>query len=740
MGSAGCEQRAREVQSEAELKQAVQQMTPAVERATRLRFRQRPVVLRRTRAQVRDYVIHKFDDDLPPAELEGAQAAYRLFGLIPDSLDLRRTMVDLLTEQVAGYFDPDSNALYIPTDIDPSQARLVISHELVHALQHQYLNLDSLVELKRQNDRRTAAQAILEGQATLAQILVLMPEQKLESLPNFWDLRTALGAQQDQMKVFGSAPLWLRESLIFPYLGGAEFVRWFDHEYPGKQPYGVLMPISTEQILHPARYVAGDRPDALAFEPVLVAHRVGRGRLECQRVGPVPGHVTRRVQDLLGGDRHEDPIGLLPGVLVVEPAHEFGAAQVREDQALAQPQRCAPEHLHLILLRAQGRSQVPEVGQAFELLLRHEDQDLRQCRLPLEDRLRRRAAIVLALELHQGVEVQVLVLQRVHQLVGDHETRLAGIDVGRDIQGVRVGVEVSRNLLRQEIDHRAAQVERIGNQTEQPVRRLRALELGGREVIVELVDDVVPDLRAAAAQHDGTLAKPQPGGPLDGGDHLQDGLLQVGLALDLPCPLLASGAAHRSNDRHGSEPRAGHACHSIPLPTADPTTRATSCPDTIIPWRSSSSRSSRSSSARRSARVGGRWWRLVEVGEVGEGCTSTDWPPLTSPDLPWPPPPSIFSISVPMRSSIGRMSVIRSSAASCGGRSCVRPRRIMASTLRRSRISRSSSGDTRAVACAWAQASSNTSMALSGRARSGTNRSVKTIAALSASSVLATAW
>ena len=262
----GCEQRARQVQSEAELKQAVQQMIPAVERATRLRFRRRPVVLRRTRAQVREYVIHKFDDDLPPAELAGAQAAYRLFGLIPDTLDLRRTMVDLLTEQVAGYFDPDSNALYIPTDIDPSQARLVISHELVHALQDQYLNLDSLVELKRQNDRRSAAQAILEGQATLAQILVLMPEQKIESLPNFWDLRTALGGQQDQMKVFGSAPLWLRESLIFPYLGGAEFVRWFDHEYVGKQPYGALMPISTEQILHPARYVAGDRPDGVAFD------------------------------------------------------------------------------------------------------------------------------------------------------------------------------------------------------------------------------------------------------------------------------------------------------------------------------------------------------------------------------------------------------------------------------------------------------------------------------------------
>src|SRR2546429_26011 len=205
MGSTGCEQRAREVQSEAEVKQAVQQMIPAVERATRLRFRQRPVVLRRSRAQVRDYVIHKFDDDLPPAELAGAQAAYRLFGLIPDSLDLRRTMIDLLTEQVAGYFDPDSNALYIPTDIDPSQARLVISHELVHALQHQYLNLDSLVGLKRQNDRRSAAQAILEGQATLAQILGLMREQKIEILPNFSDLRARAGGVRDP-PVVGATP------------------------------------------------------------------------------------------------------------------------------------------------------------------------------------------------------------------------------------------------------------------------------------------------------------------------------------------------------------------------------------------------------------------------------------------------------------------------------------------------------------------------------------------------------
>ncbi len=308
---AACRERAQEVQSEADLKQAVQQMMPAVERATGLTFKHRPVVLRRSRAQVRDYVVHKFDEDLPRAELEGAQAAYRLFGLLPDTLDLRRTLVDLLTEQVAGYYDPDSTALYVPSDIDPMQVRIVISHELVHALQHQYVDLDSLIQLKQQNDRRTAAQSVLEGQATLAQIQVLMPEQKIESLPNFWQLRNALGKQQEQMKIFAHAPLWLRESLLFPYLGGAEFVRWFDRERPGAQPFGALMPTSTEQILHPSRYAAHDRPVGLVFAPPppdVVRYEDGLGEFEIRLLfAQLLGDETEGtlLASGWGGDRYE---------------------------------------------------------------------------------------------------------------------------------------------------------------------------------------------------------------------------------------------------------------------------------------------------------------------------------------------------------------------------------------------------------------------------------------------------
>jgi hypothetical protein len=262
----GCRERAQAVQGEAELKDMVHRMMPVVSQATGLQFKREPLVLRRSRAQVRDYVIHKFDEDLPPAELAGLQSALRLFGLIPDSLELRPTMIDLLTEQIAGYYDPDSNALFIPADIEPFQLRIVVSHELVHALQDQYVHLDSIITQRHVNDRRSAAQAILEGQATVAQIPVLMPEQKPDTFPLgwFWKQRAAMAAQQAQMKEFARAPLWLREGLVFPYLGGADFIVWFRHKYFGRSVLD-SMPRSTEQILHPERYAEHDEPTDMIY-------------------------------------------------------------------------------------------------------------------------------------------------------------------------------------------------------------------------------------------------------------------------------------------------------------------------------------------------------------------------------------------------------------------------------------------------------------------------------------------
>lgn len=265
----GCRERAQTVQSEAELKDMVHHLMPAVAEAARMRFKKEPAVLRRSRGQVHDYVMHKIDEDLPPAELNGSQAALRLFGLIPPSLDLRATLSALLTEQIAGFYDPDSSALFIAADVQPQQLRIVMAHELVHALQDQYANLDSMITQRHHNDRRAAAQAILEGQATLVQMFVMMPEQNPDTLPLglFWKSRSLLSSQQGpQMREFSQAPLWIRETMVFPYLGGADFIIWFRRKYFGRSVFE-SMPKSTEQILHPERYAAHDEPTTLTFAP-----------------------------------------------------------------------------------------------------------------------------------------------------------------------------------------------------------------------------------------------------------------------------------------------------------------------------------------------------------------------------------------------------------------------------------------------------------------------------------------
>lgn len=280
-----CRERAQVVQSEADLKDMVHHLMPAVAEAARMRFKKEPAVLRRTRDQVHDYVIHKIDQDLPPAELNGSQAALRLFGLIPPTLDLRSTLTSLLTEQIAGFYDPDSSALFVVADVEPQQLRIVMAHELVHALQDQYAKLDSMITQRHQNDRRSAAQAVLEGQATLVQMFVMMPEQNPDTLPLglFWKSRQLLSSQQGpQMQQFSHAPLWIRETMLFPYLGGADFIVWYRRKYFGRSVLD-SMPHSTEQVLHPERYAAHDEPTTMTFasgEPDSVRFEDGLGEFE----------------------------------------------------------------------------------------------------------------------------------------------------------------------------------------------------------------------------------------------------------------------------------------------------------------------------------------------------------------------------------------------------------------------------------------------------------------------------
>ena len=268
----------------------VDTLIPAVEKSVGLAFREPPRSAVRSREQVRRYLEAKLDEELPPERLHGIETAYRLFGLIADSIELRPLMLDLLTEQVVGFYDPDSATLFGVSGAPPDQLRIMAAHEMVHALQGQYLPLDSILDQRGSNDRATAAQAVLEGQAMVASIGAVTGSDALSD-PGIWALfrEQARNAQQS-MPRFAAAPLIVREALIFPYIEGAEFMRWWaSSPHADTMPYGPRMPESTEQILHPDRYAAGDRPLAITFAPSSsrVLHEDALGELEIRILGAI---------------------------------------------------------------------------------------------------------------------------------------------------------------------------------------------------------------------------------------------------------------------------------------------------------------------------------------------------------------------------------------------------------------------------------------------------------------------
>jgi hypothetical protein len=254
-------------QRDAAMSRLIDSLKPAVERAAGFRFKRTPRSALRSREEVRAYLIAKLRQELPPSRIRGIETAYRLLALLPDTLALEPLLVDLYSEQVAGYYDPDSTMLFGVRGADPLQLRLVLAHEMVHALQGQYLPLDSILHDVRSNDRLTAAQAVLEGQATLVSIRVLSPEVDVTAQPEFWEeYREQVADQQETMPVFAHAPLLIRETLLFPYLDGAQFMRWWGTTpLRDSLPSGERMPASTEQILSPDRYIKRDQPLMLRF-------------------------------------------------------------------------------------------------------------------------------------------------------------------------------------------------------------------------------------------------------------------------------------------------------------------------------------------------------------------------------------------------------------------------------------------------------------------------------------------
>ena len=225
----------------------------------------------------RRYVDKHMKDAAGDKEIQAQEITLKMFGFVPPEFNLARESADLVTEQAAAFYDYTKRRLFLlDSTSDSSEQRIAMAHELAHALADQQYPLGKFMHgAQNDDDAATARQAVVEGQASWLSWAYLslrnggrpeVPERMLEQL-------TQVGAEGNDFPVFTTAPLYIRESLVFPY---SEGMRFQDAVFRarGNDAFDDVFkraPRSTQQILHPSLYLIGKTPEAVQA-PVLPEH------------------------------------------------------------------------------------------------------------------------------------------------------------------------------------------------------------------------------------------------------------------------------------------------------------------------------------------------------------------------------------------------------------------------------------------------------------------------------------
>jgi hypothetical protein len=216
-----------------------------------------------SRTEIERMIVKNLDADTTPEEMHAAEALLREFGLAPKEFAYRDFLIKLLTEQVAGYYDPKAQQFYLADWIELEGQKPVMAHELTHALQDQHFNLKRFEKWpKGDSDGELAAHALIEGDATLAMTLY-MARNPMVALAFI----RSLGSQEIATEQFKQAPRALRESLLFPYEEGSA---WATQLYKRggwemvSQAFTKL-PQSSEQILHADKYFSYEAPQKVTL-------------------------------------------------------------------------------------------------------------------------------------------------------------------------------------------------------------------------------------------------------------------------------------------------------------------------------------------------------------------------------------------------------------------------------------------------------------------------------------------
>jgi hypothetical protein len=242
----------------------------------------------RSREQIRAYVLQQMNDEKDAKERYASARTAEAFGLIPKGFNLDSFLVDLLTEQIAGLYDPKAHEFYIADWIAPEEQRIVMSHELTHALQDQYFHIEDWAHAARPNDdAELAREAVLEGSAMVGMLEYELRDKglKLKDLPDF-DPSIFVGDLGDT-PMLKKAPPFIKDSLLFPYFSGLTFSLSVVRTEGWKGFEGVFAkpPAGSQQIMHPSLYRAGKTPTVLKLELPDGVPAAGWSKLEENTMG-----------------------------------------------------------------------------------------------------------------------------------------------------------------------------------------------------------------------------------------------------------------------------------------------------------------------------------------------------------------------------------------------------------------------------------------------------------------------
>jgi hypothetical protein len=286
----------------------------------------------------------KLANDGKTAEQTRAEGlALARWGLIPASLDYTGLMVDLMTDQIAGYYDPDTKTLTInkAAQADPQWAEMVLAHEIDHGLQDQAFDLKAFEDVPDgEGDAALARHALIEGDGIAVMLEVLLARQHVAppwGNPAVADeLVRAMSAPTGDS--LDKAPLAIREDMLFPYRDGFAFVAALRRKKPWSAVDAVFKrpPRSTEQIMHPEKYARDEKPVPVAAGALpslpgyaLVHHTVW-GELGFSvflRAHDVTDEIAREASAGWGGDR----AAVYAKAGDANPAHAVGLARLQWD-------------------------------------------------------------------------------------------------------------------------------------------------------------------------------------------------------------------------------------------------------------------------------------------------------------------------------------------------------------------------------------------------------------------------